>query len=111
MWAFLADFGIRGRLWTRRFHFRLLVQTFLKLQEALHVDDDEQLRFLLEWMINYTPSCTTPDVNGAIEGLIEVSLQLASQRRLTDELAKKFADLMERLLRNKKTGHEDCFLN
>jgi hypothetical protein len=34
IWAFLADFSIRGRLWIRRFHFWLLVQTFLKASKA-----------------------------------------------------------------------------
>lgn len=80
-----------------------------KLKDALC--EDEQTLFLLEWLINYTPSCPTPDIFGCIEKLADVSLELLRQYRLTDEVAKKFAALMERLLRLKISGYENCFLN
>lgn len=88
-----------------------LLQYPAKLKNALHDIDDEQLRFLLEWMINYAPSCSTPDVKGCVKELAEASVKLTEQCRLTDELAKKFADLMERLLRRKISRYEDCFLD
>lgn len=62
-------------------------------------------------MINYTPSCTAPDVGECIEKLIKTSLDLTSQCRLTDNSADKFATLMERLLRHKLSGYIDYFLN
>lgn len=86
-----------------------LLQNPDKLKDALY--EDEQLRFLLEWLINYTPSCPTPDVPGCIEKLAEMSVELTSRCKLTDEVAKKLAALIERLLRHKLSGYEDCFLN
>lgn len=86
-----------------------LLQNPVKLEDALL--EDEQLLFLLEWMINYTPSCTAPDVGECIEKLIKTSLDLTSQCRLTDNSADKFATLMERLLRHKLSGYIDYFLN
>ena len=86
-----------------------LLQNPDKLKDALY--EDEQLLFLLEWLINYTPSCLTPDVPGCIEKLAEMSVELTSRCKLTDEVAKKLAALVERLLRRKLSGYEDCFLN
>lgn len=88
-----------------------LMQYPAKLKNALHDIDDEQLRFLLEWMINYAPSCSTPDVKGCIKELTEASVKLTEQCRLADKLARKFADLIEHLLRRKISGYEGCFLD
>lgn len=88
-----------------------LLQYPAKLKDTLHEVDEEQMRFLLEWMINYAPSCSTPDVKGCIKELTEASVKLTEQCRLGDELARKFADLMEHLLRRKISGYEDCFLD
>ena len=88
-----------------------LLQDPVKLKEALQVDEDRQLRFLLEWMINYIPSCQKLDAEGCIEKLIETSLELSSQCRASNEVIDKFADLMERLLRRKLSGYEECFLS
>lgn len=81
-----------------------------KLGEALPTDDDKQLLFLLEWLVNYTPSCTSPDVKGCIEKLAEVSNELTGQCRLTDDVARKIATLMECLLRLKSPECDECFL-
>ena len=86
-----------------------LLQNPAALKDALH--EDEQLLFLLGWLINYTPSCTEPNIFGCIEKLAEVSLQLTSHCRLTDEAARKFSALMERLLRLHLSGYENCFLH
>lgn len=88
-----------------------LLQYPAKLKDTLHDIDDEQLRFLLEWMINYAPSCSTPDVKGCVKELAETSVKLTEQCRLADQLARKFADLIEHLLRRKISGYEDCFLD
>lgn len=81
-----------------------------KLGEALPMDDDEQLLFLFEWLVNYTPSCSSPDVKGCVEKLAEVSNELTGQCRLSDEVARKVADLMERLLRLKTPECDESFI-
>lgn len=81
------------------------------LGDALPMDDDEQLLFLLEWIINYIPSCPTPDVKGCIEKLAEVSRELTSQCKLDDGVVYKLVDLMTRLLRRKIPGYSECFLS
>jgi len=88
-----------------------LLQDPVKLKEALQVDEDGQLRFLLEWMINYLPSCQTPDAKGCIEKLIEISQGLSDQCRAASEELDKFSSLMERLLRRKISGYENCFMD
>ena len=62
-------------------------------------------------MINYTPSCPAPDVMGCIKKLIEISEELTDQCKLVDEVSRKFADLMNRLLRLKKPEYKECFLS
>ena len=81
-----------------------------KLGDALSIEDDEQLLFFLEWLINYTPSCPSPDVKGCIKRLADISQRLTNQYKLVDEVANKFADLMTRLLQLKTAGYEACFL-
>lgn len=85
-----------------------LLQNPDRLKNALC--EDEQLLFLLEWLINYAPSCLAPDVLGCVEKLAEVSMELTSQCKLTSEVARKLATLIERLLRLKISGYENCFL-
>lgn len=82
-----------------------------KLGDALPMKDDEQLLFLLEWLINYTPSCPTPKVKGCIEKLTKISQELTNQCRLVDEVADKFATLMKRLLQLKTPEYNECFLS
>lgn len=82
-----------------------------KLEDALSLDEGEQLLFLLDWMINYTPSCPTPNVKGCIEKLTEVSHELASQCRLDDEIADKLSQVMTHLLRLKTHECNECFLS
>lgn len=86
-----------------------LLQNPDKLKNALC--EDEQLLFLLEWLINYTPSCPAPDVPGCIEQLAEMSVDLTSRCKLTDEVEKKLAALMERLLRRRLPAYENDFLS
>lgn len=82
-----------------------------KLGEALSTEDNEELLFLLEWLINYTPSCPNPEVKGCIDKLTEVSLKLTNQCGLVDEVAKKFEGLIMRLLHLKTPGYYEYFLS
>ena len=82
-----------------------------KLKDALSMREDEELSSLLDWVINYIPSCPTPNIQGSIEKLIEASQKLASQCRLADEMGNKFAKVMKRLLRQKSPECNECFLS
>ena len=86
-----------------------LLQNPDDLKHALH--GDEQLLFLIEWLINYAPSCPAPNVDGCIKELADISEELTTQCKLLDDVAKKIAVLIEKLLRHKTPGYENCFLN
>lgn len=86
-----------------------LLNDHVRLQATLI--DEENVQFLLEWMINYAPSCAISDVTKTIDGLIVSIRQLALQDKLTEELDEKFGDLLERLLRSKQAEYQEGFLN
>lgn len=86
-----------------------LLQNPKDLNYSLH--DDEQLLFLLEWLINYAPSCPTPNVEGCIKELADFSQELTAQCKLPGGVAKKLAVVIEKLLRHKTQRYENQFLN
>lgn len=82
-----------------------------KLEDELSTEDDEQLLRLLEWMANYIPSNPNTNVTACIEKLTETSQALMAHGRLTCEIARRFADVMKRLLQLKVPECNASFLS
>ena len=84
-----------------------------QLENALSTEENKELLFLLEWIINYLPSCRdpAPDVNGCIEKLSDASQGLMSQGRLVSDIVSPFAKVMKRLLMLRTPECNACFLS
>jgi len=61
--------------------------------------DDEELRFQLEWVYSYLPSCSDPKIGECIDVLLKEAENRSNSVCLSENLAKNFRELMERLLR------------
>ena len=69
------------------------------LYEALSTEDPSELAFLLEWIHNYIPSCSAPNIIGSIQTLTDRALIFEEQDGLSRDLALLFANVFERLIR------------
>lgn len=70
-----------------------------ELAGSLRETDEAELQFQLEWLFNYVPSCSEPDVEGCIDVLIQEASNRAGASGLSENLIKAFEELVERLLR------------
>ncbi|MDR6499008.1 putative KAP-like P-loop ATPase [Burkholderia ambifaria] len=55
--------------------------------------------FLLEWICNYTPSCTDLNAYGSIEKLVNAAVNAQGRAELTNVLAELFSKVLLRILR------------
>ena len=80
------------------------------LASMLEDSDAPSLVFLLEWIFNYTPSCDAPDTYGSVEKLTDAACNVGSSGELTSELAARFAEALDRILRRSPPDRRsECF--
>ncbi|WP_431206841.1 KAP family P-loop NTPase fold protein [Burkholderia cepacia] len=74
------------------------------LEVSLSSISSAELGFLLEWICNYTPSCTKLNAYGSIEKLVNAAIHTEEKAELTSPLAELFANVLVRIMRRAASG-------
>ncbi len=77
---------------------RMLSQPPL-LTESLATGTHSELVFLLQWIHNYLPSCTSPDVTGCTEIIVDRAILAETASELTRELVSVLNMVLTRLIK------------
>ncbi|WP_265645957.1 P-loop NTPase fold protein [Verminephrobacter aporrectodeae] len=88
----------------------------VKLEQALSVSDNKEISSLLGWLSAYIPSCSTLNIEGCIEKLIDKSQLVAgfetSHRIISKAISETMCEFLKHAARTlDERERERCFLN